>query len=88
MTKSFQDMKEGMSEERIKRIQARIDEIYQSLARSGTPCQGLCSTIYGDEWCQGCGRHYKEVINWNTGLTDSQKNDIIKRYKDVEGDND
>ncbi|MCX7122458.1 MAG: DUF1289 domain-containing protein [Gammaproteobacteria bacterium] len=31
-----------------------------------TPCIGICSTIYGDEICRGCFRHYQDVIDWNT----------------------
>jgi predicted Fe-S protein YdhL (DUF1289 family) len=31
-----------------------------------TPCIGICSTIYGDEVCRGCFRHYQDVIDWNT----------------------
>ena len=31
-----------------------------------TPCVGICSTVYGDEVCRGCKRHYDEIIEWNS----------------------
>lgn len=38
-----------------------------------SPCVGICSTTnLGDEVCVGCGRTFKEVIEWNT-YTDEQK---------------
>ncbi len=40
-----------------------------------TPCIGICSTIYGDEVCRGCFRHYQDVIAWNT--FDSPKKQAI-----------
>jgi predicted Fe-S protein YdhL (DUF1289 family) len=30
-----------------------------------SPCIGICSTVYGDNICRGCKRHYLEVIDWN-----------------------
>ena len=30
-----------------------------------TPCVGVCSTVYGDEFCRGCKRTSEEVIDWN-----------------------
>ncbi len=30
-----------------------------------SPCIGICSTVYGDDICRGCKRHYLEVIDWN-----------------------
>lgn len=84
MTKSFDDLKNSMPEERLKKIKERLGDIYLTLDRSGTPCQGMCSTIYGDDFCLGCGRHYQEVIDWNVNLTLSEKADIVSRYKELE----
>jgi len=84
MIKSFEDLKQGMSRERLESIYKRIDDIYESLKRSGTPCVGICSTVYGDEICIGCMRTYKEVINWNVGLDEDEKQSIIDRYKKLE----
>ena len=41
-----------------------------------TPCIGICSTIYGDEICRGCFRHYQEVIDWNT-YSDTKKLTVL-----------
>ena len=43
-----------------------------------TPCIGICSTIYGDEICRGCCRHFQDVIDWNT-LDSSQKKSILQQ---------
>ncbi len=44
-----------------------------------TPCVGICSaTALGDEICVGCGRTFREVIDWNT-YTDEKKISINKR---------
>lgn len=37
-----------------------------------TPCVGICSTVYGDDVCRGCKRHFTEVINWNA-LSDDER---------------
>ncbi len=43
-----------------------------------TPCIGICSTIYGDEICRGCFRHFQDVIDWNT-FEPSQKIVILQQ---------
>ena len=45
-----------------------------------TPCIGICSTIYGDEVCRGCMRHYQEVIDWNS-YQPIQKQRILHRLE-------
>ena len=45
-----------------------------------TPCIGICSTIYGDEVCRGCFRHFQDVIDWNT--FDSPKKTTILQQLD------
>lgn len=49
-----------------------------SLKKIDTPCIGICSTIYGDEICRGCKRHYQEVIDWNT-YSENQQSQIFNR---------
>ena len=46
-----------------------------------TPCIGICSTIYGDEVCRGCKRHFKEIIDWN-GYNSEQKLQILARLEE------
>ena len=43
-----------------------------------TPCIGICSTVYGDDICRGCKRHFKEVIDWNS-FADTKKASILQR---------
>ena len=43
-----------------------------------TPCVGICSTVYGDDVCRGCKRHFTEVINWNA-LTDDERDECWAR---------
>ena len=43
-----------------------------------TPCIGICSTIYGDEICRGCFRHFQDVIDWNT-FDSPRKIEILKQ---------
>ena len=45
-----------------------------------SPCIGICSTVYGDDICRGCKRHYLEVIDWN-GYLDTQKRIINLRLQ-------
>lgn len=45
-----------------------------------SPCIGICSTVYGDDFCRGCKREYREVINWNT-LTAEQQQIILDRLQ-------
>ena len=45
----------------------------EGVAKVKNPCRGVCSTsTVGSIWCVGCGRYYKDVINWNT-YDESQK---------------
>lgn len=44
----------------------------------GTPCIGVCSTVYGDNVCRGCKRMSQEIIDWN-GLTEAEKRAYYKR---------
>ena len=38
----------------------------EGIAKVRNPCRGICSTsTVGSIWCVGCGRYYKDVINWN-----------------------
>jgi predicted Fe-S protein YdhL (DUF1289 family) len=45
-----------------------------------SPCIGICSTVYGDDICRGCKRHYLEVINWNR-YADPQKQRVNQRLE-------
>ena len=45
-----------------------------------TPCIGVCSTVYGDEICRGCKRHYREIIAWNS-YTAVKKQAIFARLE-------
>ena len=47
-----------------------------------TPCVGICSTVYGDEVCLGCGRFYNEIIDWNSYHAD-QKGSVFKRLEAI-----
>ena len=43
------------------------------IARVENPCVGVCSTTtVGSTWCQGCNRHYMDVIKWNTYTEDDK----------------
>jgi len=52
-------------------------EFKERYRKFGTPCVGVCSTIYGDETCLGCKRNFLDIIKWN-GYTKEQKDEIIK----------
>ncbi len=39
---------------------------------TASPCIGTCSTVSGDEICQGCLRTFDEVVQWQS-LPESQK---------------
>jgi uncharacterized protein len=43
-----------------------------------SPCIGICSTTYGDDFCMGCGRSFDEVNNWNK-LSNTEKIAINQR---------
>jgi len=47
---------------------------------SESPCIGICSTVYGDNFCRGCKRNYLEVIDWNR-YDDVQKQTINQRLQ-------
>jgi len=51
-----------------------------TLKKVDTPCIGICSTVYGDDICRGCKRHYHEVIEWNT-YSEQQKQIILHRLE-------
>lgn len=46
----------------------------------GTPCIGICSTVYGDPLCRGCKRTDQEIIEWNH-YAERQKNEIFNRLE-------
>ena len=43
-----------------------LDEERVSILKPDSPCVGYCSTSFGDDWCVGCGRSAREVIEWIT----------------------
>ena len=45
-----------------------------------SPCVGICSTVYGDEVCLGCGRTDEEVTQWNR-YSDEEKKAVLARLK-------
>ncbi len=45
-----------------------------------SPCIGICSTVYGDDFCRGCKREYREVINWNS-FEPAQKQAVLERLQ-------
>lgn len=47
---------------------------------ASSPCIGVCSTIYGDDICRGCKRHYQEIIDWNQ-LDDIRQQTILQRIE-------
>ena len=51
--------------------------------RSSTPCLGICSTTYGDDFCSGCNRFIHEVINWNSYSNDEKEivNSRLEEFK-------
>lgn len=51
-----------------------------SLKTVDTPCIGICSTVYGDEVCLGCKRHYLEIIEWNS-YDAGKKCSILRRLE-------
>ena len=34
------------------------------ISSTSSPCIGFCSTTYGDDYCRGCYRHVREVLDW------------------------
>lgn len=53
-----------------------------SKPRIGTPCIGVCSTVFGDSVCRGCRRFSHEVVAWNA-YTDEQKRIIWRRLDEL-----
>lgn len=47
-----------------------------------TPCIGVCSTIYGDEICRGCKRHFRDIIDWNH-FSDPHKQQILSQLEQL-----
>lgn len=47
-------------------------------SRIGTPCIGVCSTVFGDSVCRGCRRFVHEVVDWNA-YSEDQKRIIWRR---------
>ncbi len=47
-----------------------------------TPCNGICSTVFGDLVCRGCKRFNHEVINWNL-YSDHEKQAIWQRLNQL-----
>ncbi|MBB3104512.1 DUF1289 domain-containing protein [Azomonas macrocytogenes] len=47
-----------------------------------TPCNGLCSTVYGDLVCRGCKRFHYEIISWNH-YSEKEKQAIWSRLEDL-----
>ena len=45
-----------------------------------SPCVGICSTVYGDEVCKGCKRHFDEIITWNQ-WGDDKKQQVYTRLE-------
>ena len=51
-------------------------------SRIGTPCIGVCSTVFGDSMCRGCRRFSHEVVDWNA-YTDEQKRIVWRRLDEL-----
>lgn len=49
------------------------------MTRPDSPCIGVCTTLYTEK-CDGCGRHYLEVANWNA-MTEAEKETIWVRIE-------
>ena len=47
-------------------------------SRIGTPCIGVCSTVFGDTVCRGCRRFSHEVVDWNA-YSEEQKQLVWRR---------
>ena len=53
-----------------------------SKTRIGTPCIGVCSTVFGDTVCRGCRRFSHEVVDWNA-YTEEQKRLVWQRLDEL-----
>lgn len=49
----------------------------EQLEKGLSPCIGFCSTTYGDDFCRGCYRSFRQVIGWTT-LPLSEKMDYFQ----------
>ena len=45
-----------------------------------SPCNGVCSTVIGDDVCRGCKRFQHEVIQWNS-YSDPEKESVLTRLE-------
>lgn len=61
----------------------RLSSVQGESSLSGSPCRGVCSTTYGDLRCRTCGRHQKEITEWQT--YDNFKKKIINLRNAGEG---
>lgn len=50
--------------------------------RIGTPCIGVCSTVFGDDVCRGCRRFVHEVVDWNA-YSEEQKRLVWQRLDNL-----
>lgn len=44
----------------------RLSSVQGESSLSGSPCRGVCSTTIGDLRCKSCGRHQKEITDWQS----------------------
>ena len=51
--------------------------------RSSTPCNGICSTTFGDDVCKGCKRFSHEITNWGKFSSDERAvvNSRLEQFK-------
>ena len=47
-----------------------------------SPCIGFCSTTYGDDYCRGCYRHIREVLDWRQ-LSSLEKSFYYQKIADL-----
>ena len=50
--------------------------------RPDSPCIAVCTTLY-DDHCEGCGRTYIEVAQWNSMSTEERE--LVWQRIDAEG---
>lgn len=61
----------------------RLSSVQGESSLSGSPCRGVCSTTIGDLRCKSCGRHQKEITEWQS--YDDFKKKIINLRNAGEG---
>lgn len=49
------------------------------MSRPESPCIAVCTTLY-TEICDGCGRHFMEVANWNA-MSEEEKEAVWVRIE-------